>query len=483
MTTQRTLVVALVWAMTAVGAVFMTLLAVSITEVEVSGPWLATFTALSAVVVAFASVGAILALRRPGNVVGVVLQASGPLLVTTFCGFLLGAWFTEVHGPDDALATVASVIASVTVSPTVILVGPALALLFPDGRLPGRRWRLPVAAIGFVLILGTIMMMTRPGPLNVGLANNPFGISGPAWVDPVSTLGLALTFLMVGAALLLAVLATAVRFRRGTGIEREQIKWFVAANTATVILLLVVTVDPALDITWFDAIALSSLALPPIAVGIAILRYRLYEIDRIICRTVSWAVVTGVARGRVRGARRRAPGRPRRRHPGPDAGRRGVHAGRLRAVPAGPTARPARRSTGASTGPATTRSARAPRSPSGSATRSTSTTLAEDLDATVRRRDRAAVESASGCASGRSMTRAAWRLAVAADRAADRGRRRGVRDRAGVRRPRADRRQPIGFGDFVTRRLRAPGADARVGRGHHCVAPPTTGQPDRLARC
>ena len=293
MTTQRTLVVTLVWAITAVGAVFMTVLAVSITEVEVSGPWLATFTALSAVVVAFASVGAILALRRPGNVVGVVLQASGPLLVTTFCGFLLGAWFTEVNGPDDTLATVASVVASVTVSPTVIIAGPALALLFPDGRLPGRRWRWPVAAIGFVLILGTIMMMTRPGPLNVGLANNPFGISGPAWVDPVSTLGLALTFLMVGAALLLAVLATAVRFRRGAGIEREQIKWFVAANTATVILLLVVTVDPALDITWFDAVAIASLALPPIAVGIAILRYRLYDIDRLIARTVSWALVTG----------------------------------------------------------------------------------------------------------------------------------------------------------------------------------------------
>ena len=107
MTTQRTLVVTLVWAITAVGAVFMTLLAVSITKVEVSGPWLATFTALSAVVVATGSVGAIPALRRPGNVVGVVLQASGPLLVTTFCGFLLGAWFTEVNGPDDTLATVA----------------------------------------------------------------------------------------------------------------------------------------------------------------------------------------------------------------------------------------------------------------------------------------------------------------------------------------------------------------------------------------
>ena len=293
MTSRRTFVVAVVWAITALGAAFMTALAVTISEVAVTGPWLAIFTALSAVVVTFASVGAILALRRPRNVVGLVLQASGPLLVTTFCGFLLGAWFTEVNGPDDPLAVFASVVASVTVSPTMIVVGPALALLFPDGHLPGPRWRRPVAAIGFVLMVGTIMMMTRPGPMNVGLANNPFGIRGPAWVDPVSTIGLGLTFLMLAAALFLAVAATVVRFRRGGRGDREQIKWFVAANAVTVALLLVITVDPALDVTWFDAIGIASIALPPIAVGIAILRYRLYDIDRLIARTVSWALVTG----------------------------------------------------------------------------------------------------------------------------------------------------------------------------------------------
>jgi hypothetical protein len=124
-TSRRTVVVAVVWAMTALGAALMTALAVTISEVAVTGPWLAIFTALSAVVVTFASVGAILALRRPGNVVGLVLQASGPLLVTTFCGFLLGAWFTEVNGADDPLAVFASVVASVTVSPTMIVVGPA----------------------------------------------------------------------------------------------------------------------------------------------------------------------------------------------------------------------------------------------------------------------------------------------------------------------------------------------------------------------
>ena len=151
--------------------------------------------------------------------------------------------------------------------------------------------------------------------------------------------GLALTFLMVGAAMLLAVMATAVRFRRGAGIEREQIKWFVAANTATVILLLVVTVDPALDITWFDAVASPASRCPRLR-SIAILRYRLYDIDRLIARTVSWALVTGSLVDRVRGSRRRPSGHPRRCHPGPDGGRRSVHARGLRPVPTPSTASP-----------------------------------------------------------------------------------------------------------------------------------------------
>ncbi len=292
--TKRAVLVGAVWTITAVGAGLMTTVAMMITEVVVSGPWLATFAALGGVVVVYASVGAVLTLRRPRNVVGLIMLASGPLLVTTFCGFLLGAWFTEVNDPDDALATVTSLVGSLAVSPTMIVVGPVLALLFPDGKLPGRRWRWPVAAIGFVLILATVMTLLRPGPLNVGLANNPFGISGQAWVDPVSTLGLALSLLMVAAALFLAVVATGVRFRRGGGVEREQIKWFVAANAATATLLLVVMADPALDVTWFDAVAIASLSLPPLAVGLAIMRYRLFEIDRLIARTVSWAVVTAV---------------------------------------------------------------------------------------------------------------------------------------------------------------------------------------------
>ena len=103
-------------------------------------------------------------------------------------------------------------------------------------------------------------------------------------------------------AFLLAVAAVIVRFRRSKGIERAQLKWFVAAIFAVATFLTLGFADGGLDVglaagtspTFFDVLAVASLSLPPIAVGVAILRYRLFEIDRIISRTLSWALVTGL---------------------------------------------------------------------------------------------------------------------------------------------------------------------------------------------
>jgi hypothetical protein len=138
------------------------------------------------------------------------------------------------------------------------------------------------------------MSLVKPGPFNVGLGDNPLGIRGTTWVEPVSTAGATLAALTVPAALCLAVAAVIVRYRRAVRIEREQLKWFLAANAGTMILILAATGDGAEGATWIDVAGVASLSLPPIAVGIAILRYRLYDIDRLISRTVGWAVVSGV---------------------------------------------------------------------------------------------------------------------------------------------------------------------------------------------
>jgi hypothetical protein len=294
--TGRRALVGLTWLLAAAGAVVLVATGIAM-EQDANGSlnvlWIFAFGALGLDVVVFATVGAIVAIRKPGNVVGLVLIGSSLLIVLTFCGFLFGGRQTAYHGPDDPLAVAASFVGSVTIFPTLIFVGPVLALVFPDGRLPGPRWRWPVAGIAAAVVGGTILSLARPGPFNTDLANNPFGIEGAAWVEPVATLGSALAAISFPAAMMLAVAAVIARFRRGHGVERQQLKWFLAANAIVLVLLTVITNEPGLSVTLLDVVAFLSLSLPPIAVGIAVLRYRLYEIDRIISRTIGWALVSG----------------------------------------------------------------------------------------------------------------------------------------------------------------------------------------------
>ena len=130
-----------------------------------------------------------------------------------------------------------------------------------------------------------------------------------------------------------------VRVRRARGVELAQLKWFVAANVVVAALLMLSFADGADRADVFDILATWSLSLPALAVGVAILRYRLFEIDRLIARTVSWAVVTGLlVGGFARRWSRLQAVLP--IHPGPDRRRRRVHARGLRALPAAPPASP-----------------------------------------------------------------------------------------------------------------------------------------------
>jgi len=252
------------------------------------------FAGLGFDVVVYATVGAILAMRKPGNRVGLLLQVAGALLVVTFLGFIAGALLTAERGDDDTLAGLAALMGALGIYPTLVLAGPALAFVFPDGHLPGPRWRWPVGAIAAALAVGTALVAVAPGPIGDSLAVNPAGVSGIPWLEAASAVGASLAALALPAALLVALAAIVVRFRRARGAERQQLKWFVGANVMVAALLMLSLADGAREPTAFDVLAVCSLSLPPIAVGIAILRYRLYEIDRIISRTVSWAVITGV---------------------------------------------------------------------------------------------------------------------------------------------------------------------------------------------
>ena len=169
-----------------------------------------------------------------------------------------------------------------------------LLLLFPTGRLPDRRWRWLARAA--VLVTG------------VGLLVLPFALNNIDSVRPVpwavgGNAGRVLAALLqsgVTALFLLVVLAAAsllVRFRRGGPVERQQLKWFVlAAALASATVLVDVLGAPVSGPVWSVVDALS-FALLPVAMGIAVLRYRLYEIDRIVSRTVSYGLLTAVLVG------------------------------------------------------------------------------------------------------------------------------------------------------------------------------------------
>jgi hypothetical protein len=291
----RRVSITLLWTGCLVGAV--ALVAAGPTG-EPSGSGLSGFTqifaGLAVDVMVFASVGAILVLRRPGNRVGLVLVAAAVLMLMTFLGFILGAVLTSARGASDLVGGIASLLGGLGIYPTLIVAGPALALVFPDGHLPGPRWRWPVLMIVAMLVLGGALVLVRPGPMGASLAINPVGMTGIPWLEAVAPIGESLGAIALPLSLILAVAAVVVRARRSRGMEREQLKWFVAANVMVAVFLTLSLADGASEPTVFDVTAVCSLSLPPIAVGIAVLRYRLYEIDRLISCTVSWAAITGV---------------------------------------------------------------------------------------------------------------------------------------------------------------------------------------------
>jgi hypothetical protein len=189
--------------------------------------------------------------------------------------------------------------------PAAGLVGSYLILLFPDGKLLSRRWR-PLAWLsGAVTVLLSLSILLTPGPLgDLGGVRNPFGLEGHPWVADALKAGRLLLLLCF----LASALSLVLRYRRSGGEEREQIKWIAFAASVFGLVYLAATIgavfvrDIALDVTggaptplWLqllqDAVSLSSAGIS-IAIGFAVLKYRLYEIDLLINRTLVYGALT-----------------------------------------------------------------------------------------------------------------------------------------------------------------------------------------------
>jgi hypothetical protein len=240
---------------------------------------------------AFGVVGSLLVAKRPTNLVGWIM-ATIALMVAIFpAGGAYAAYVMATRSQLDALAVFGAWTQNWYWYLLLALALIYLPLLFPDGRLPSRRW-LPVAVVPGIATLGTVVLGALADTLEVEGAGyeieNPIGIEGLAFVEDLPVFGVLNVLLGVG--FFGAVASVAVRFRRSRGIERQQMKWFLYAAA----LMLLAPGEGLLpDIVSNVLFGVVLLAIPT-AIGIAILRYRLYDIDLVINRTLVYGSLTVV---------------------------------------------------------------------------------------------------------------------------------------------------------------------------------------------
>jgi hypothetical protein len=255
---------------------------------------------------AFPFVGALVASRRPKNPIGWILLADGLLwmLLTVIDSY--SRYGVARPGSVPFPVTIGALANTLLWVPTVGLLGIYTILLFPDGKLPSRRWRPLALFSGVVIVLLSVAGMLAPGPLeNQGGVRNPFGLEALPWLVGATNI--------ITPLLPLCILASAVsmvlRFRRSRGEVREQIKWIAfAASFVGLLYLIAMSIGVIFTVAlsgddgslpsppwWFDilfSVAVLGFAGVPVAIGFAVLKYRLYDIDIIINRTLVYGSLT-----------------------------------------------------------------------------------------------------------------------------------------------------------------------------------------------
>ncbi len=249
--------------------------------------------------IAFTTVGTLIEDRRPGQAVGRICLTIGVLFGVSSLLFIAATTLDDLPGRVPPLGAALMVISATILLLAIFLSGPLLVSRFPDGREPGR---LAILVDGLLAVAGATVLTgaLRPGPIEydwIEPVHNPLAIAGIPFV------GSDAAFMAAAVAYLLASILASVglvrRYARGSSVVRAQIRWIAAAigtSIVLLVLLLLTTGNDALDGAVWSAWILSFF-LPPIAIGIAILRYRLYEIDRIISNTIGYGLVSLVLVG------------------------------------------------------------------------------------------------------------------------------------------------------------------------------------------
>ncbi len=245
----------------------------------------------------FAIVAFLILSRQPRNRVGWILMAIG-------VGWEIGPSSIGEYALSKGMAwgEIAIAFSAPTWAPPIGLMGTALLLRFPTGRLLSRRWRIVEWIAAFAITVATLGIMFAPIDLEeVGFPNlqNPLGIEALRPIEPV----LPVFLLMIAGSTAASAVSLVVRFRKSSGRERLQLKWLVAGGAA-VVFIYIIAIGLALPYGWstsntplfaevVQTISITSFVLIPIAIGFAILKHRLYDIDVIINRAVVFTIVVG----------------------------------------------------------------------------------------------------------------------------------------------------------------------------------------------
>jgi hypothetical protein len=305
---------ALAWVLTALAVLLLiaTMVLLGLNAVQVDTTRILLSAILDLAVLAYAASGRLITSRRPGNAVGWLLGLIGVSIATsTFAEQYTVYGLATARGSVPAARQVGTLAGAAAVLTVILLL--FLILLFPDGRLPSRRWR-PVAWALFLVTAGWVTQNLQAGTRVSGGLTNAFDAANVSYSNPLGFLprngwygDLLKLILVLGLVTGVLVIASVFVRRRRTGTElRKQLAWlgYVAALTALWGALLAVggLVDPGPANSWLGTLLWSFMELTPVvgipvACAVAVLRYRLYEIDKIISRTLAYAIVTGLLIG------------------------------------------------------------------------------------------------------------------------------------------------------------------------------------------
>jgi hypothetical protein len=249
----------------------------------------------------FPLVGALIASNRPKNPIGWICLAVGIFWMLANLSSSYGMYGLRVASPGSVPFPAAIGSVGEWMWAPAVGLGICLILLFPDGRLPSRRWRLLAWLSGAAIFLVSAGFALSPGPMEGLLGiRNPFGLEEYPWIADAAQGVILLLFLCI----LASAASLVLRFLRSGGEEREQIKWLAFAASILGLVGFSSFVIPGIivpDATgganrlWEnlleDAVTLSFAGVP-VAVGVAVLKYRLYDIEVVINRTLVYGTLT-----------------------------------------------------------------------------------------------------------------------------------------------------------------------------------------------